>query len=157
MMWYCVCSMCQITSVISINGSPSCLRGIRCFFVSASCGPLQLSLLLRVHMTMLHLRHNSTAALISLSSCHRHHGMPIKMMILRSRFKEHFFGEAILIYFLHANSCRIKIPLPFEWGPPIFTAGHSFGMMGAVLVAAFEVTRCFSISRSVYLLFGILF
>ena len=131
--------MCQITSVGSINGSPSCLRGIRCFFVLALCGPLQPSLLLRVHTTMFHLRHSRTAALISLSSCHRHHGMPIKM-ILRSRFQDHhFFGETILIYFLHAYSCRIKIPLPFQWGPPIFTAGHSFGMMGAVLVAAFEV------------------
>ncbi|XP_066357484.1 nucleobase-ascorbate transporter 3-like [Miscanthus floridulus] len=42
--------------------------------------------------------------------------------------------------FLISSAPWIKIPLPFQWGPPIFTAGHSFGMMGAVLVAAFEST-----------------
>lgn len=35
---------------------------------------------------------------------------------------------------------RIKIPYPFQWGTPIFSASHSFGMMGAVLVAAVEVS-----------------
>ncbi|OEL36227.1 Nucleobase-ascorbate transporter 3 [Dichanthelium oligosanthes] len=40
--------------------------------------------------------------------------------------------------FLMSSAPWIKIPYPFQWGTPIFTAGHSFGMMGAVLVAAFE-------------------
>nr|CAB3466322.1 unnamed protein product [Digitaria exilis] len=42
--------------------------------------------------------------------------------------------------FLMSSAPWIKIPYPFHWGTPIFTAGHSFGMMGAVLVAAFEST-----------------
>jgi hypothetical protein len=67
MIQYVVCSMCHIISVISMSGSPSCLRDILCFFVLALCGPLQLFLLLRVHTTMFHLRHSYTAALIGLS------------------------------------------------------------------------------------------
>jgi len=35
--------------------------------------------------------------------------------------------------------CRIKIPYPLEWGAPTFDAGHSFGMMAAVLVSLVEV------------------
>ncbi|GJN35320.1 hypothetical protein PR202_gb24075 [Eleusine coracana subsp. coracana] len=42
--------------------------------------------------------------------------------------------------FLMSSAPWIKIPYPFQWGTPIFTAGHSFGMMGAVLVSAFEST-----------------
>ncbi|RLN00075.1 nucleobase-ascorbate transporter 3 [Panicum miliaceum] len=42
--------------------------------------------------------------------------------------------------FLMSSAPWIKIPYPFQWGTPIFTAGHSFGMMGAVLVGAFEST-----------------
>ncbi|XP_051184272.1 nucleobase-ascorbate transporter 3 [Lolium perenne] len=42
--------------------------------------------------------------------------------------------------FLMSSAPWIKIPFPFQWGMPIFTAGHSFGMMGAVLVSAFEST-----------------
>jgi nucleobase transporter 1/2 len=49
------------------------------------------------------------------------------------------FQAAICNLFLDPFAFRIKIPYPFQWGTPIFTAGHSFGMMGAVLVAAFEV------------------
>nr|GFD53732.1 nucleobase-ascorbate transporter 2 [Tanacetum cinerariifolium] len=29
----------------------------------------------------------------------------------------------------------IKIPYPLQWGAPTFDAGHSFGMMAAVLVS----------------------
>ena len=47
--------------------------------------------------------------------------------------------QPFLIHSLHACTFRIKISYPFHWGPPIFTAGHSFGMMGAVLVSSFEV------------------
>ncbi|OIV95244.1 hypothetical protein TanjilG_21634 [Lupinus angustifolius] len=32
----------------------------------------------------------------------------------------------------------IKIPYPLEWGAPTFDAGHSFGMMAAVLVSLIE-------------------
>lgn len=42
--------------------------------------------------------------------------------------------------FLISSAPWIKISYPFHWGPPIFTAGHSFGMMGAVLVSSFEST-----------------
>ncbi|XP_078431619.1 nucleobase-ascorbate transporter 2-like [Wolffia australiana] len=50
------------------------------------------------------------------------------------------------------NSCRtdraslissapwIKIPYPLQWGAPSFDAGHSFGMMAAVLVSLVEST-----------------
>ncbi|XAR61834.1 hypothetical protein NMG60_11016358 [Bertholletia excelsa] len=34
----------------------------------------------------------------------------------------------------------IKIPYPFQWGPPIFRASHVFGMMGAALVSSAEST-----------------
>ena len=63
----------------------------------------------------------------------------LEKIILYQNFKSCIFWRRILIYFRHAYSCRIKIPYPFQWGTPIFTAGHSFGMMGAVLVGAFEV------------------
>jgi hypothetical protein len=56
----------------------SCLRGIRYFSASALCGRLQLSLLLLVHTTVFHSRHSSTAAPISLSLCHLHHGIALK-------------------------------------------------------------------------------
>lgn len=42
--------------------------------------------------------------------------------------------------FLISSAPWIKISYPFHWGSPIFTAGHSFGMMGAVLVSSFEST-----------------
>ncbi|GAU39872.1 hypothetical protein TSUD_69200 [Trifolium subterraneum] len=37
----------------------------------------------------------------------------------------------------------IKIPYPLEWGAPTFDAGHSFGMMAAVLVSLIESTGAF--------------
>lgn len=37
----------------------------------------------------------------------------------------------------------IKIPYPFQWGPPIFRASHVFGMMGATLVSSAESTGTF--------------
>ncbi|AET04262.1 nucleobase-ascorbate transporter-like protein [Medicago truncatula] len=37
----------------------------------------------------------------------------------------------------------IKIPYPLEWGAPTFDAGHSFGMMAAVLVSLVESTGAF--------------
>ncbi|XP_072988668.1 nucleobase-ascorbate transporter 3-like [Typha latifolia] len=42
--------------------------------------------------------------------------------------------------YLISSAPWIKFPYPFQWGPPIFTASHSFGMMGAVLVSAVEST-----------------
>lgn len=36
-------------------------------------------------------------------------------------------------------SNRIKIPYPLQWGAPTFDAGHSFGMISAVLVSLIEV------------------
>ncbi|KAG1368572.1 nucleobase-ascorbate transporter 3 [Cocos nucifera] len=41
---------------------------------------------------------------------------------------------------LMSSAPWIRIPYPFQWGAPIFTASHVFGMMGAVLVAAVEST-----------------
>ncbi|WJX68097.1 DUF1279 super [Trifolium repens] len=37
----------------------------------------------------------------------------------------------------------IKITYPLEWGAPTFDAGHSFGMMAAVLVSLIESTGAF--------------
>jgi hypothetical protein len=34
---------------------------------------------------------------------------------------------------------RFDIPYPLQWGPPSFSADHSFGMMAAVLVSLVEV------------------
>ncbi|XP_008792697.2 nucleobase-ascorbate transporter 3 [Phoenix dactylifera] len=41
---------------------------------------------------------------------------------------------------LMSSAPWIRIPYPFQWGAPIFTASHVFGMMGAVLVSAVEST-----------------
>ncbi|KAJ8645599.1 hypothetical protein MRB53_007347 [Persea americana] len=41
---------------------------------------------------------------------------------------------------LMSSAPWIKIPYPFQWGPPIFSASHIFGMMGATLVSAAEST-----------------
>ncbi|XP_039140042.1 nucleobase-ascorbate transporter 3 isoform X1 [Dioscorea cayenensis subsp. rotundata] len=40
--------------------------------------------------------------------------------------------------YLMSSAPWIKIPYPFQWGAPIFSASHVFGMMGATLVAAVE-------------------
>ncbi|XP_058100845.1 nucleobase-ascorbate transporter 2 [Magnolia sinica] len=37
----------------------------------------------------------------------------------------------------------IKIPYPLQWGAPTFDAGHSFGMMAAVLVSLIESTGAY--------------
>ncbi|MED6160299.1 DUF1279 superfamily [Stylosanthes scabra] len=37
----------------------------------------------------------------------------------------------------------IKIPYPLQWGAPTFDAGHSFGMMAAVLVSLVESTGAY--------------
>ncbi|XP_058069288.1 nucleobase-ascorbate transporter 3 [Magnolia sinica] len=44
---------------------------------------------------------------------------------------------------LTASAPWIRIPYPFQWGTPIFSASHVFGMMGAVLVSAAESTGTF--------------
>ncbi|XWS36751.1 hypothetical protein CRYUN_Cryun20dG0112700 [Craigia yunnanensis] len=36
-----------------------------------------------------------------------------------------------------------KFPYPLQWGPPTFSAGHSFAMMSAVLVSMVESTRAY--------------
>lgn len=53
------------------------------------------------------------------------------------------------------NSCRtdranlistapwFKFPYPLQWGPPTFSAGHSFAMMSAVLVSMVESTGAY--------------
>ncbi|CAL9774890.1 unnamed protein product [Musa acuminata subsp. burmannicoides] len=38
----------------------------------------------------------------------------------------------------------IKIPYPLQWGAPTFDAGHSFGMMAAVLVSMIESTGAYN-------------
>ncbi|CAM8935955.1 unnamed protein product [Rhodiola kirilowii] len=37
----------------------------------------------------------------------------------------------------------VHVPYPFQWGAPIFNAGHVFAMMGAVLVSSAETTGTF--------------
>lgn len=37
---------------------------------------------------------------------------------------------------------RFKFPYPLQWGPPTFSAGHSFAMMASVLVSMTEVCMC---------------
>lgn len=37
----------------------------------------------------------------------------------------------------------IKIPFPLQWGAPTFDAGHSFGMMAAVMVSLIESTAAY--------------
>ncbi|XP_015881203.3 nucleobase-ascorbate transporter 1 isoform X2 [Ziziphus jujuba] len=38
---------------------------------------------------------------------------------------------------------RFKFPYPLQWGPPTFSAGHSFAMMSAVLVSMVESTGAY--------------
>ncbi|KAL2895114.1 Nucleobase-ascorbate transporter 3 [Bienertia sinuspersici] len=45
--------------------------------------------------------------------------------------------------FLISSAPWIKIPYPFQWGTPIFSAGSVFGMMGAALVSSAETTATF--------------
>ncbi|KAJ9674538.1 hypothetical protein PVL29_023840 [Vitis rotundifolia] len=45
--------------------------------------------------------------------------------------------------YLISSSPWIRIPYPFQWGPPVFRASHVFGMMGAVLVTSAESTGTF--------------
>ncbi|PNY14137.1 nucleobase-ascorbate transporter 3-like protein [Trifolium pratense] len=42
--------------------------------------------------------------------------------------------------YLMSSAPWIKVPLPFQWGTPIFKASHVFGMMGAALVSSAEST-----------------
>lgn len=44
---------------------------------------------------------------------------------------------------LHVMYSRFKFPYPLQWGPPTFSAGHSFAMMSAVLVSMVEVYPIF--------------
>ncbi|CAH9078033.1 unnamed protein product [Cuscuta europaea] len=45
--------------------------------------------------------------------------------------------------FLILSAPWVKIPYPFQWGPPIFRASHVFGMMGAALVTSAESIATF--------------
>ncbi|MQM08153.1 hypothetical protein Taro_041005 [Colocasia esculenta] len=42
--------------------------------------------------------------------------------------------------YLISSAPWIKVPYPFQWGAPIFSASHVFGMMGATFVSAIEST-----------------
>ncbi|XXG49188.1 hypothetical protein AAC387_Pa02g3439 [Persea americana] len=42
-----------------------------------------------------------------------------------------------------ASAPWIKIPYPFQWVPPIFSARHVFGMIGATLVSPAESTGAY--------------
>ncbi|GER53221.1 xanthine/uracil permease family protein [Striga asiatica] len=44
---------------------------------------------------------------------------------------------------LVATSPWFMIPYPFQWGPPTFSAGHSFAMISAVLVSMIESTGAY--------------
>jgi hypothetical protein len=41
--------------------------------------------------------------------------------------------------YLSEHFLRIRLPYPLQWGPPTFSADHSFGMMAAVVVSLIEV------------------
>ncbi|KAG9446630.1 hypothetical protein H6P81_012758 [Aristolochia fimbriata] len=60
---------------------------------------------------------------------------------------QHFIvmlGTTVMIAtFLVPLMGGIKIPYPFQWGAPIFSASHVFGMFGAAIVASAESTRTF--------------
>ncbi|GMH04061.1 hypothetical protein Nepgr_005900 [Nepenthes gracilis] len=45
--------------------------------------------------------------------------------------------------YLISSAPWIKIPYPFQWGPPIFRASDVFGMIGAALVSSAESTATF--------------
>lgn len=45
-----------------------------------------------------------------------------------------FWAASEVLYYF-----RFKFPYPLQWGPPTFSAGHSFAMMSAVLVSMVEV------------------
>ncbi|KAG9440731.1 hypothetical protein H6P81_020896 [Aristolochia fimbriata] len=45
--------------------------------------------------------------------------------------------------YLMSSAPWIKIPYPFQWGAPIFSASHVFGMFGAAIVASAESTGTF--------------
>lgn len=45
--------------------------------------------------------------------------------------------------FLISSAPWIKVPYPFQWGAPIFSASSVFGMMGAALVSSAESTGTF--------------
>ncbi|KAF5178386.1 Nucleobase-ascorbate transporter, partial [Thalictrum thalictroides] len=45
--------------------------------------------------------------------------------------------------YLISTAPWIKVPYPFQWGPPIFRASHVFGMLGAALVSSAESTGTF--------------
>ncbi|CAM8998622.1 unnamed protein product [Rhodiola kirilowii] len=45
--------------------------------------------------------------------------------------------------YLLSTAPWIKVPYPFQWGAPIFKAGHVFAMMGAALVSSAETTGTF--------------
>ncbi|KAJ4824047.1 N-terminal acetyltransferase [Turnera subulata] len=45
-------------------------------------------------------------------------------------------------YFI-SSAPWVRVPYPFQWGPPIFRASHVFGMLGAALVSAAESTGTF--------------
>lgn len=42
--------------------------------------------------------------------------------------------------FLISAAPWVRVPYPFQWGPPIFSASSVFGMMGAALVSSAETT-----------------
>lgn len=52
-----------------------------------------------------------------------------------------FFSLLVFVLFFILFLChiRFKFPYPLQWGPPTFSAGHSFAMMSAVLVSMVEV------------------
>ncbi|XP_031483831.1 nucleobase-ascorbate transporter 3 [Nymphaea colorata] len=45
--------------------------------------------------------------------------------------------------YLVSSAPWIRFPYPFQWGPPIFNAGHVFGMIGAALVSNVESSGAF--------------
>jgi nucleobase transporter 1/2 len=53
-------------------------------------------------------------------------------------FSSHYFTLMEFIY-LSEHFLRIRLPYPLQWGPPTFSADHSFGMMAAVVVSLIEV------------------
>ncbi|XP_052735701.1 nucleobase-ascorbate transporter 1 isoform X3 [Vigna angularis] len=61
-------------------------------------------------------------------------------LILYNRFS-FVLASSKFTYFRKSN--RFMLPYPLQWGPPTFSAGHSFAMMSAVIVSMVESTGAY--------------
>lgn len=59
--------------------------------------------------------------------------------IIKNQLQLLLLCSVFLCWFKVLCNFRFKFPYPLQWGPPTFSAGHSFAMMSAVLVSMVEV------------------